>query len=182
MIFTATEQQVKEITLNAIKASKVVGMGIYQDRHFKGISLTTDDIELDEDGLYIDYFRGRMIKLGITRRGENIWEIRDDVDVEYQSWGEIYSTVEELINSVIQPKKLRVVFISPEFDDAVALSGDYFGRKDLLIKDFMKQKEIESLDLLLGFFGDWQLYIREERGHPLFSFGKISEVWNSNLS
>lgn len=102
MIFTATEQQVKEIALNAIKASEVVGMGYYQEVHFKGVPLTLDDIDLREDGLYIDYFRGRMVKLEITKKGEDSWEIRDEVDIEYQSWGKTYPTVETLVKSVTE--------------------------------------------------------------------------------
>jgi len=175
MNFTATEQQIKQIALNAIKASKVVGMGIYQDRHFKGVPLTTDDIELDEDGLYIDYFRGRMVKLGITRLEENTWEIRDNVDIEYQSWGETYSTAEELVNSIIQPRKLRVVFISPEFDDAVALSGEYLRLVDSL-KDFMEHKKLEGMDLM-GFF-NWLVYVKDDSLPSLVFHGKISEVFD----
>lgn len=102
MIFTATEQQVKEMALNAIKASEVVGMGRYQDAYFKGVPLTVDDIDLRDSGLYIDYFRGRMVKLRITKKGEDTWEIRDNVDIEYQSWGKTYLTVESLAKSVTE--------------------------------------------------------------------------------
>lgn len=102
MQFTASEQQVKEIALNAILASKVVGMGVYQAAHFAGVPLGVDDIELDEDGVYIDYFRGRMVKLCINKKGEDSWEIRDKVDIEYESWGEKYPTAEALVNSVIK--------------------------------------------------------------------------------
>ena len=101
MIFTATEQEVKEIALNAILASKVVGMGIYQGRHFQGVPLSVDDIELDEEEIYIDYFRGRMVKLCINKKGDDTWEIRDSVDIDYQSWGEEYPTVQDLVYSVV---------------------------------------------------------------------------------
>ena len=106
MIFTATEQQVKEIALNAIQASRVVGMGVYQDAHFKGVPLGVDDIELDKKGgVYIDYFRGRMVKLCINKKGNNTWEIRDTVDIEYQSWGEKYSTAKDLVSSVLDSSR-----------------------------------------------------------------------------
>ena len=109
MNFTATEQQIKEIALKAILASKVIGMGVIQDRHFKNVPLTLDDIELDDEGLYIDYFRGRMVKLCINKEGDNIWEIRDSVDIEYQSWGETYSTAQDLVSSVIKKEEYNKV-------------------------------------------------------------------------
>jgi len=175
MIFTATEQQVKEIALNAIKASKVVGMGVYQDRHFKGVPITLDDIDLDEDGLYIDYFRGRMVKLGVTRQGENTWKIRDNVNIEYQSWGETYPTVEELVNSVIECKKLmKIVFISPEFDNSIAISGEYIRLVDSL-KDFMEHKKLEGMDLR-GFF-NWLVYVKDDSRPSLVFHGNIGEVF-----
>ena len=106
MNFTATEQQIKEIALKAILASKVIGMGVIQ---FKNAPLTLEDIELDDEGLYIDYFRGRMVKLGINKEGDNIWEIGDSVDVEYQSWGETYPTSKDLVSSVIKKEEYNKV-------------------------------------------------------------------------
>lgn len=101
MQFIATETQVRQIALNAILASKVVGMGKYQAAHFAGVPLGIGDIDLDDEGVYIDYFRGKMVKLGIVKEGENLWKISNSVDIEYQSWVQTYPTTEDLVNSVL---------------------------------------------------------------------------------
>ena len=99
MNFTASEEQVKQIGLNAIKASKPVMLG-YLVANIER-SVTLDDIEIDENGLDIDYFRGNMVKLLIHRNTENQWELNDSVDFEYQSWVRVYPTAKALVESVL---------------------------------------------------------------------------------
>ena len=99
MNFTASEEQVKQIGLNAIKASKPVMLG-YLVADVKR-PVTLDDLEIDENGLDIDYFRGNMVKLLIHRNTENQWELNDSVDFEYQSWVRVYPTAKALVESVL---------------------------------------------------------------------------------
>ena len=98
MNFTASEEQVKQIGLNAIKASRPVMLGylVAVER-----PVTLDDLEIDENGLDIDYFRGNMVKLLIHRNTENQWELDDSVDFEYQSWIRVYPTAKALVESVL---------------------------------------------------------------------------------
>ena len=99
MNFTASEEQVKQIGLNAIKASKPVMLGYLVADVERPVTL--DDLEIDENGLDIDYFRGNMVKLLIHRDTENQWELDDSVDFEYQSWVRVYPTAKALVESVL---------------------------------------------------------------------------------
>ena len=99
MKFTASEEQIKQIGLNAIKVSKPVMLG-YLVADIER-SVTLDDIEIDENGLDIDYFRGNMVKLFIHRGTKNQWELDDSVDFEYQSWIRVYPTAKALVESVL---------------------------------------------------------------------------------
>ena len=99
MKFTATKEQVKQIGLNAIKASKPVMLGYLAADVERPVTL--DDLEIDENGLDIDYFRGNMVKLLIHRNTENQWELNDSVDFEYQSWARVYPTAKALVGSVL---------------------------------------------------------------------------------
>lgn len=95
--FKATEEQAKQIAVNAIHASEPVGMGRL---HFiPGDHFTTEHIPLELGEISLDYVQGRMVKLHMKREGEH-WEMRKDVDVEYQSWAKKYPTARDLILSV----------------------------------------------------------------------------------
>ena len=99
MNFTASEEQVKQIELNAIKASKPVMLGYLATDVER--SVTLDDLEIDENGLDIDYFRGNTVKLLIHRGTKNQWQLNDFVDFEYQSWVRVYPTAKALVESVL---------------------------------------------------------------------------------
>jgi len=99
MKFKATEEQIKQIAVNAVKASSAMGMGHF---HFNGEQeFKPDDFKTDKSGLYLDYVQGRMVKLNISRAGEGEWEIHGEPRSDYQSWKSTYPTNDDLVNSVI---------------------------------------------------------------------------------
>ena len=100
MRFKATEEQVKQIGINAIKASKPATFG-YLGTEAIERPVTLDDLEIDENGLDIDYFRGKIVKLLIHKDAENQWGLDDSIDFEYQSWISVYPTVKALVESVL---------------------------------------------------------------------------------
>lgn len=98
MKFKATPEQIKQIFVNAINASKPVGMGFLS---FKSREYTTADLEgLDTDQtMDADYIDGRMVKLCIFPKGGNTWETIDQASPDYQSWANTY-TPQSLVESV----------------------------------------------------------------------------------
>jgi len=105
MKFTATEKEVRKICINAIKASKPVGLGFlhYSDE----VKTKEDDILISMKTFFdLDYIEGRMVKLGIRKIGENLWETMggDKPNVEYQSWCSTYPTYESLVESLVTKK------------------------------------------------------------------------------
>jgi len=104
MKFEATEQQIKEIAVKAITYSKPLGLGFFQA--LGEINIKPEDIQLDEDGLDLDYVKGRCVKLFI-RRGlpEGSWHIDNIADPEYQTWAHRYGSNETLVSSVLEDGK-----------------------------------------------------------------------------
>jgi hypothetical protein len=70
------------------------------------INVNPEDIQLNEDGLDLDYVKGPCVKLFI-RRGlpEGTWEIHKIADPEYQTWACRYGSNETLVNSVLEDRK-----------------------------------------------------------------------------
>ena len=94
--FTATEIQVQTIGLNATEWSHPLGR----------LKLSAEEVPLEKDGLFLDYFEARRVKLYIHRKeatsdGRFIWEMSDDVESSHQSWVARYQTAEKLIRSVL---------------------------------------------------------------------------------
>ena len=103
MKFEATEQQIKEIAVEAITYSKPLGLGSPQA--LDELDIKPEDIKLNEYGLALDYVKGRCVKLFI-RRGlpEGSWHIDDIANPEYQTWARRYSN-ETLASSVLEDGK-----------------------------------------------------------------------------
>lgn len=97
--FKATDDQVRQIAVNAIHASSPMGMGFVH--YVPGDHFRPEEIKLDNLGLNLDYVQGRMVKLMMWRTGDQLWEIRGEIDIEYQSWAGVYPTYEKLIESVL---------------------------------------------------------------------------------
>lgn len=101
--FKATDEQVQDIAINAIKASKPMGMGYAHynaNQEFK-----REQIKLDKDstnpGVFLDYVGGRMVKLQIWHKGDDVWETHSgEAQFDYQSWASKYHTYLELVQSV----------------------------------------------------------------------------------
>lgn len=100
MKFQATTEQVKQIFVNAINASKPMGMGFL---HFDEREYTVDDLEgLDtSEAMNADYIDGRMVKLAIFPKRDSTWETMDNhqASPDYQSWVSAY-TPRSLVESV----------------------------------------------------------------------------------
>lgn len=100
MQFKATEKQVKQIGINAIEASKPA-MLEYLGTESVERPVTLDDLEIDENGLRIEYFRGKIVELFIHKDAEDQWSLDDSVELGYQSWIKVYPTVKALVESVL---------------------------------------------------------------------------------
>ena len=98
MKFKATDEQVKQIAINAIMASSPMGLGFIQ--YNPSLKLETKNIAIANNLVNIDYFQGRMVKLFMKL--ENGWWHVDEhrVHPEYQSWVSKYPTMLDLIASV----------------------------------------------------------------------------------
>jgi len=101
--FKATEEQIQNIAVNAVKASQPMGAGfmVFNPRD----EFLPEQFKFQEglDGkpeLHLDYVGGRMVKLNIWGKGDDVWETRDQADPEYQSWCRQYRTPQELLASV----------------------------------------------------------------------------------
>ena len=68
---------------------------------------------------------------------------------------------------------MKVVFIDPHFQRAVAFVNDY-SKISAFVKDFMVHEEIDGVDFLLGSYGDWEVYVKI--GTYLKFCGAISDV------
>ena len=98
MNFKATEEQVKQIAVNAVEASIPMGRGYMQfnpAQEFK-----PEMFEINHLGIHLDYFQGRMVKLNIWKSKDGTWRTGDEVRIDYQSWGTKYPTYKELVESV----------------------------------------------------------------------------------
>lgn len=89
MKFTATDDQIREMCALACAASIPVGMGFLHYNREDRYSGVKFDIE---DGAYLDYVDGRMVKLTIHKRPNDVWEIPRDARADYQSWVRMYPT------------------------------------------------------------------------------------------
>ncbi|MEG4081943.1 hypothetical protein QUA10_28415 [Microcoleus sp. Pol8_D6] len=105
--FEATEQQIKEIAMHAIKYSKNVGLGFL--RGLENLDIHPGDIKLDDSGLSLDYVNGRCVKLFIDRLPDNRWRIRDSADPEYQTWARRWVSNETLVEYVLGAGKTTEV-------------------------------------------------------------------------
>ena len=88
MRFRATEDQIKQIAVNACKAQlpRIC-------RHLK-----PDFFEVDEYGLVI----ADTVKLIVRRVGLDQWEIDDELDRRWHGWIDVYPTVQALVHSAVE--------------------------------------------------------------------------------
>lgn len=95
-----TEKQAKQLIANAVNAASPVGLGIL---HFEQKQYSPDDVAgcLDQNGIGVDYFHGRMTKLYARRNGDTYTFDDFKPDGGYQSWASKYPTYEALVDSVL---------------------------------------------------------------------------------
>lgn len=97
MKFKASISQVLLMAANAVSASKPVGMGML---HYKEGDYKPEDIQMQSDGVHLDYVEGRMVKLYIHKMDEEQWEVTDsEPRHDYQSWASAYPTYTALLES-----------------------------------------------------------------------------------
>lgn len=95
----ATDEQIKQMFINAANASKPLGMGFL---HYEEKGYTISDIET-EDEYHADYFHGRMMKTWFKKESDGVWVVGRGPDIpnpEYQGWASIYPTYEKLAETV----------------------------------------------------------------------------------
>lgn len=100
MKFNATRNQLLCIMANAVNASTPMGLGFLQ---YQNKAYNVQDMEpyvIDSERIFadLDYVDGRMVKLTIFKE-EGQYVIRDDFRADYQSFVNLYPTVEALIKS-----------------------------------------------------------------------------------
>lgn len=88
MRFRATEDQIKQIAVNACKAQLPLVC-----KHLK-----PEDIKLDEYGLVI----ADTVKLIVRRVGLDEWEIDGELDRHWHGWIDVYPTVQALVHSAVK--------------------------------------------------------------------------------
>lgn len=103
MKFKATDDQVKQMAVNAINASRQFGMGFLSS----GADALRGELDLQERHdklreLHIDYYNGRMVKFHAREVEPGVWEAWPDLPRgDYQSWCGQYPTMKMLLSSVI---------------------------------------------------------------------------------
>ena len=110
MLIKATEEQIKQMLVNAINASSPIGLGFLQADIEE--TYTIEDIQTITVGghknyksIRADYFKGRMVKLCFEETEENLWNVvapYSEPQIDYQSWARTYSTMQSLIDSVLK--------------------------------------------------------------------------------
>lgn len=105
MEIKATEDQIRQLAVNAIKASSPMGNGILVAALGQitgdGFDPKPEDVFIGPMGIDLDYVKGRMVKLHIRRRGDNQWSLPDfEPRLDYQSWSYVYESYHALVASV----------------------------------------------------------------------------------
>ena len=98
MKFSATQEQISQIAANAVNASSPMGLG---HLGFQSKTYLPSEFHVSDQGIYLDYVDGRMVKLIVYPSGNGQWEINDNISSDYQSWSIYYRTVEQLVRSVV---------------------------------------------------------------------------------
>ena len=97
--FKASGDEIRQLAVNAINASSPVGMGIidYKDKTYTAANLGA--LFTVHGHVHIDYFEGRMVKLVIRLVGQALYQMRDDLRADYETWMPTYPTVPDLLKS-----------------------------------------------------------------------------------
>lgn len=99
MIIKCTDEQVKQMAAAAINSSRPMGLGFL---HYQENTRTKpEELEIIHNSLYIDYYKGRMVKFYARKAGENVWDFTpDEPRSDYQSWVGNYPTYQDLFNAI----------------------------------------------------------------------------------
>lgn len=94
--FKASPDQIAQIALLAINASEPVGLGFF---HYNPRDFTLRDMAKVKNPGSIDYVEGRMVKLNIRPLGDGYYSMRNEISLDYQSWGKRYPVAYALLES-----------------------------------------------------------------------------------
>lgn len=103
--FKATNQELAQIAVNAIRYSRPIGLGYLEA--LKELDIKLENIELKGRNLDLEYVAGRCVKLFIRNIGEDLWEIPDSPTPDHQTWISKYPTNEALVESVVNGDRLQ---------------------------------------------------------------------------
>jgi hypothetical protein len=107
--FKATKEQLLKIATLAVNAAKPFGMGFmhhvekdYTEQEVDAV-INCGDIfnmqnKINDSSLDIDYFRGRMCKLYIRKKGDFFY-CENETKSDYQSWNCKYKTYMDLLKA-----------------------------------------------------------------------------------
>lgn len=94
-----TDEQVIKMAKLAILASVPAGLGwLHADATLTEERI--DDLEIEYNSLYVDYYQGRMVKFQAKKNGDE-WTF-GNVHHEYQSWIRKYPTYEALAEAAFK--------------------------------------------------------------------------------
>lgn len=102
--FKATEQQIRQIAVNAFHNSRPLGLGYLN--HRPDLNVNLEDFDLEDGNLDLDYVAGRCVKLFIRNIGGEMWEIAQSPTRDHQTWVRKYPTNEALVESVVKGDRL----------------------------------------------------------------------------
>ena len=94
-----SDQEVIKMAKLAILASRPVGLGFLH--HMPKLKEEDIQLEVNDNGLYIDYYQGRMVKFNASKIDKGMWYFNDTINPEYQSWIGSYPTYEALASAAV---------------------------------------------------------------------------------
>lgn len=103
-----TREQAIAIATRVINASVPVGLGFLQA---EARDYSEEDVagSFDTEGnAWFDYYHGRMVKFNLVQEEGEYSFGSDKLNIEYQSWARKYSTLSELIKSVVPDAEISM--------------------------------------------------------------------------
>lgn len=103
IIFNATIDEVRKIFGNAIKHSYPFLNPIFAD----AFAVNIPDIEVGQS-IKVNEYQNRSVQLEITKWAPGRWKVLNDDPNLHRAWLEHYGTTQDLLQSVIDSRKIRV--------------------------------------------------------------------------
>lgn len=108
--FKATKEQLLKVATLAVNASSAFGMGFmhyvekdYTEKEVDAVincgDLFNMQNKIGDKEFYIDYFRGRMVKLYARKKEDGFFYCENKTKSDYQSWNHKYKTYIDLLKA-----------------------------------------------------------------------------------